>query len=835
MVPVGVRRAALALAMLWLVPSGPALGQSAQDGFKPPIAGGPVDALAVHADGRVTAVGGVFTTSGVTVEGLVRVRPDGSLDAGFSARANNRVLAVLALPDDGVLIGGAFSNVNGFVTRQRIARLLANGSVDPGFAPAFDGVVHSLALQADGRILVGGTFSLVNGSPRQRLARLNPDGSLDTGFDPGANERVSALLPLPDGRILVGGAFNQVGGQPRAGIARLRSDGGVDTTFAASTNGNVHALARQVDGKIVVGGYFTQIGGVFRSRLARLLPDGTVEAGFDPFYIDDGVLALALQADGRIVIGGDFTAVSYQFRTRLARLHADGTLDASFQPAANDTVSAIAVQADDNILVGGALTQLNGTARASLGRLYPDGSLDTDLVADVNPGARIFGVAVQRDGRILLGGDFTHVAGVPRARIARLRPDGSVDPDFVASVDGDVALVHPLDDGRIHIGGTFLNVGGQPIRGMARLLANGALDPGFNLQLTATSGDPWVAAARLQGDGKLLLAGNFATVAGVGRRYLARLNADGSLDATFAPQPTAVVRSLELQADGRIVVGGDFANIAGTAHPGVARLTADGSIDPTFVPGAPNAAVRSLATQPDGGLVIGGDFAWIGGQPRHGRARLLATGALDPAFLAPPPWLATYAFGPQTDDTVLAGGSDGALWRYGTDGMRDLMIQTTAAAPAMPLIYALAGQADGRVLLAGTFAAAGGQPRTGLARLSRPEAAFQRLQVAADRRGLRWWRDGPGVQFQAVQFLTSEDAQTWTPLGSGQAVDGGWALDGLAAGALPTGRNLWLRAVGQFSSGLGNGSQSSIRHDRVVYLSDRIFGHGFDSAAAFVD
>jgi hypothetical protein len=79
-----------------------------------------------------------------------------------------------------------------------------------------------------------------------------------------------------------------------------------------------------------------------------------------------------LQADGRILVGGQFTTLAGQSRTNIARLNADGTLDTSFNPGAGGFyphVNSLAVQADGKILVGGSFTTLGGQSRTNIGRL----------------------------------------------------------------------------------------------------------------------------------------------------------------------------------------------------------------------------------------------------------------------------------------------------------------------------------------------------------------------------------------------------------------------------------------------------------------------------------
>ncbi len=154
--------------------------------------------------------------------------------------------------------------------------------------------------------------------------------------------------------------------------------------------------------------------------------------GFDP-NANNQVFSIAVQADGKILIIGGFTGLSPNgvagvVRNRIARLNADGTLDATFDPNANNDVDSIAVQADGKILIGGLFTRLSpkggaAVTRNNIARLNADGTVD----ATFNPNANQFvgSIAVQADGKIVMGGGFTSLspnggAAVVRNYIARL-------------------------------------------------------------------------------------------------------------------------------------------------------------------------------------------------------------------------------------------------------------------------------------------------------------------------------------------------------------------------------------------------------------------------------
>ena len=135
-----------------------------------------------------------------------------------------------------------------------------------------------------------------------------------------------------------------------------------------------------------------------------------MDTGFNPI-ISGGtstVYASAVQPDGKIIIGGNFSTVNGVSRNNLARLNTDGTLDLNFmngEVGPNTEVRAIALQPDGRILIGGAFTTVNGISRGRLARLESDGSLQGSFLSGqlgVNTG--VLSIALQKDGRIVIAG-----------------------------------------------------------------------------------------------------------------------------------------------------------------------------------------------------------------------------------------------------------------------------------------------------------------------------------------------------------------------------------------------------------------------------------------------
>jgi len=617
--------------------------------------------IAVQSDGKVL-IGGHFTVvNGTSRNGLARLNANGTVDNSFSPGVGTYgVYAIAVQPDEKVLIGGYLS-VSG-TNRVDIARLNANGSWDSSFNSGTgpNARVESLALQSDGKVLIGGAFTAFNGTNCNGIARLNANGSLDGSFNPGSvltynyltyAFMVYSLAVQADGKVVIGGSFS-VNGTNSNNLARFNANGTLDGAFnpGAGADGEVYSVGLQPDGRVVTGGNFTAVNGTVRSYVARLNTAGSVDSGFDPGkaisgYYADPISSLVVQPDGKVLLGGWFNDVQGVYRNHVARLNANGRLDSTFDPGtgANGPVQAVAVQADGKVLIGGQFSTVNGTNCNSVARLNANGSLDLSFqpnVATINPGSdcppgyfcstglwTTTHLLVQPDGQVLIGGHLATYVWPAfegedmqiryRPFIGRFNVNGSRDNSFDAGINASwsyspltALILQP--DGKVLVG---------RYEGISRLNPNGTLDSSFN---TVVVGDPRSIA--LQPDGKLIVGGSLFAFNSPNRQGLVRLHANGSLDDGFNVN-TGVdgrpVYSVAVQPDGRLIVGGSFITVNGTNRNYLARLNADGSVDHSFNPGTgPNEPVSSIVLQPDGNILIGGYFTTVKGVLRPNLARI---------------------------------------------------------------------------------------------------------------------------------------------------------------------------------------------------------------------
>ncbi|MES2476699.1 MAG: Calx-beta domain-containing protein [Verrucomicrobiota bacterium] len=317
----------------------------------------------------------------------------------------------------------------------------------------------------------------------------------------------------------------------------------------------------------------------------------------------------------------------------------------------NSTVQKVLPLPDGSSIIGGNFDQFQDAGftiynnRGGIGRVRSNGTIDTDWATGGGSGGSggVFELARQPDGKILVAGDFTSMHGVARNRIARLNVDGSLDSSFNpgSAANGRVSAVLVQPDGKIVIGGRFTSYNGTAREYLARLNANGSLDTTFvGPEFGGDTG--WrVNALAMQPDGMILAAGSFYFSSGGLSGGLCRVTTTGVRDAAFNGMTTGSqdlvggvirdVNAVAVQQDGKILVAGNFTAFNGVARGHVARLSATGALDATFAPTS-NDDVNTLLVQNDGMIVVGGDFTTFNGSARERIVRLETSGSTDLDF-----------------------------------------------------------------------------------------------------------------------------------------------------------------------------------------------------------
>ena len=375
---------------------------------------------------------------------------------------------------------------------------------------------------------------------------------------------------------------------------------------------------------------------------------------------------------------------------------------------------------------------------------------------------------------------------------------------FTANANGDVYAMLVQSDGKIVVGGSFTQLDGQLHRNLGRLNADGHVDASF----APTAGGP-VRCLAPQADGKIIVVGDFVGFNGLPLQRIARMSADGMVDNTFTPTANSTtVWTAAVQVDGKVLVGGIFTNLSGVTRNRLGRFNRDGSLDSSFNPGVDQGGqppVNALAVQPDGKILVGGFFTNLAGQFRNNLGRLNSDGSLDSSFDSSN----TLAGGAvtsiivQSDGDILVANGSNAHHVNPANGQ----VNTLVAPPPDNLLRSLALQRDGKALFGGNFTTVGGESHSRIARLLSGNLAEENLDMSADGSTVTWMRTGSGPEVQQVTFERSFDGADFTSLGFGTHIPSGWQLSGLS---LPTGQFMYLRARGRAIGGLFNGSSSLI-------------------------
>lgn len=274
---------------------------------------------------------------------------------------------------------------------------------------------------------------------------------------------------------------------------------------------------------------------------------------------------------------------------------------------------------DNGVVFGGDFTSYNGTNCQGIVKLRPDGTIDPNwLLSGYVPGAQNFSggatvmdLKLESTGTILVSGAFPSYYGVGCPNLARISSlNGQIDIAFRDALvlnppNGAVWSVDTQSDGKIILGGDFSTLAAANVRnGVARLLTNGSVDNTFTFSGVTNA---TVRKVKVQADDKILVGGNFTSINGVAKNRITRLNADGTSDATFLGNgANNFVLDIEVQSDNKILLCGDFTDYNLQLANRFIRITPNGIPEGIF--NNFNTTVRCMSILSNGCIAIGGQF-----------------------------------------------------------------------------------------------------------------------------------------------------------------------------------------------------------------------------------
>lgn len=362
----------------------------------------------------------------------------------------------------------------------------------------------------------------------------------------------------------------------------------------------------------------------------------------------------------------------------------------------------------------------------STGSIAQPGSNDASFNTGTGFNNYVFSTSIQSDDKIITGGNFTTLNSISRNRIARLNADGSPDGTFDPG-SGFNNLVLPTSiqtDGKIIVGGNFTSYNGTSITRIARLNPDGSIDATFN---PGTGFNAIVYSITIQADGKILVGGDFSDFNGTAINRIARLNPDGSLDGTFSPGTgfDNTVWSIRVQGDGKIIAGGSYNNYNGISKNYISRLNSNGSLDATFNPGTGfNGPVYSVNIQANGKIIALGQFDTFNSNTTNRIALLNSDGSLDATFNSGTGFNnITWSSNVEADGKIIIGGqftsfngnTRNGIVRLNADGSLDPSFNPGTG--FNNIAYTTNIQSNGKIIVGGSFTSFNGTPRNRIARL----------------------------------------------------------------------------------------------------------------------
>jgi hypothetical protein len=558
---------------------------------------GPV--LAIGSVGTTWYLGGTFTSVGPSSGSFVLTDSErGTLLSSHFPEVSGEVYTIVSDGSGGWFIGGRFETVGG-LQRNNIAHLLPDRGIDPYWIANSNGPVYSLKM-GSGVLYVGGDFGMVNNQSRGCLAALNPTTALLLPWNP-RTSRVFEMAVAGDAVYVVDGtmtySFDAASGATRLAV-RVNFGYAYDIAVSGST--------------VFIAGDFTTIFG--------LVPTAGVSLGRGGFAAFDAITAQVLPFNPEfnglvrdfVVVGntiyaaGDFTRVNGSggpLRNGFAAIDAvTGTASDWNPPAVGGPVESLVVVGNVAYAVGtfknvfsagGPLTRGNGVAfELPSGAVTPwNPNLDSS-VWDVSSSA----------GTIALGGAFSSANSQPRRFAAAIDSRGGVLLPWAPDPDGPVFDLAPVGD-TVYLAGDFATVGGVARSALAAV--DGSTSELGSLRLPFNGP---VRAMKAAG-GTMFVAGDF-TVVGSGGSARTRNRAaafdlsTGALTA-WNPDVSDRVNAIDVR-DQTVYLGGQFHTVQGNARQFIAAVDSDAGVPTAFIatPGHPLFSVKSSPF----GLLVGGQF-----------------------------------------------------------------------------------------------------------------------------------------------------------------------------------------------------------------------------------
>ncbi len=542
-----------------------ASGSGALDAIWNPSVGNSLDALAVAADGAVYIGGQFDIAGGLERHNIAKLSSTtGAADPSWDADPNGAVLALSVDSAERLYAGGDFDQIGG-QARRGVARLLVTGSADPSWDKYLGNPAYVLALDLSdaGELYVGGTFNPLGGLPDVgNVVRFDVAGDLDSSWMPVTNQRVRAIDAADAGSIAIGGDFNTVDESLRLGFAEINGSGALAPAIDAELPGSVFAIAVQPNGGTIVGGNFLKGGGIARANILRIMPGGEVDPVWNP-SADGKIWALATDGNDSVYAAGQFSRIGGIQHARMAKIdfNAAGGVNPSWGMPQGGYVYSIAVDESGDVYLGGSFLGFAGVQQHYLAKSSRDGAVDTNWNPPRDRYVTDFADTVDGQVDVLY---FSSVFPVNTGEIKRvLKLNGSVTHNW--TLDQAAAGITSRN-GTLYVHGNFNQVDGVDVPHLARIRPDGLVDPNWHVQFDGSASSMVIGS-----DNEIYLGGDMF-INNIDYKLLKLSADDAQVDAGWNHSVAGFVRCLTVNQQGTLLVGGEFDAVDDARRAGFAAL-----------------------------------------------------------------------------------------------------------------------------------------------------------------------------------------------------------------------------------------------------------------------
>jgi uncharacterized delta-60 repeat protein len=365
----------------------------------------------------------------------------------------------------------------------------------------------------------------------------------------------------------------------------------------------------------------------FYNRIVKTFSGGPIN---ETFVVGEGfshpfntvVNTIEIDSSGNYYIGGSFTTYDNIPSNNIIKLTSGGTIDTSFDYGSgfNSEVTTIAIQLDGKIIVGGFFTTYKDVSCNRIVRLNTDGSIDNTFSVGVGFDGSVGNIKITNDNLIYVGGSFTTYQNLNYRSVVRLDLNGSIDVSFNTLTNfpnfSSINRIIVSDNNSVYLGGSFSSYSSVTANNMIKLTSGGTIDSSFNIGNGFNSA---IIDMCLDSFGDIYVVGGFTIFNGVTNQYMIKLKPNGSKDATFNNSSrfsgnnfVSPLRSVLVDSVGRIFIGGRFTSYSLNFVGNLITLTNTGNFDTSFnfwgtMLGGFN-VVYVIKENSDGNFIFGGNF-----------------------------------------------------------------------------------------------------------------------------------------------------------------------------------------------------------------------------------